>query len=145
MALAAWPRYRDQIDWRGPIEYADQTFAQQVEANGRTFYGHSLVMEPAPDQYHVEPSADGIAWEFTGQVAAAMGFVDRLYGESHFAQQAGFYRQQIAQAQSFAPYTDGRGLAAATLDAMRQGSPGAAAGAPPVLGSVTLPGASARL
>ena len=63
-----------------------------------------------------QPSANGIAWEFTGQVVATMQFVDALYGETGFASQIQFYSNEMRRAQMLAPYGDGKGLVAATLD-----------------------------
>ena len=44
-----------------------------------------------------------------------MRFVDNLYGESRFGTNAVFYLEQIRQAQASAPFSDGRGLVASTL------------------------------
>ncbi len=62
------------------------------------------------------PSVKGIAWEFTGQAVATMQFVDALYGESEFATKIVDFRSEIRRAQTLAPYGDGLGLVAATLD-----------------------------
>jgi hypothetical protein len=109
LALAASPHYREVIDWRRPIRYALQTFDVAVVAGGLEFEGFGLV--PAP-----VAGPPGIAWEFTGQMVAAMRFLDRLYGHDEFEGEAAFYLDQIARAQHLAPFGDGRGLVAATLE-----------------------------
>lgn len=116
LALARAPRYRDQIDWRRPMQYVIDNFAKEITANGRAFEGFSIVKEPVADIHRPQAGADGIAWEFTAQAVVMMRFVDRLYGESRFEADAQHYLQQIRDAQSFAPFGDGLGLVAATLD-----------------------------
>ncbi len=44
-----------------------------------------------------------------------MQFVDNLYGTSLFSNSASFYLGQIEQAQATAPFGDGEGLVASTL------------------------------
>lgn len=108
LALAESPRYRAQIDWRRPVQYILDTFAQSITVGSHPFQGFNLVQNPTAGPV-------GIAWEFTAQAVAAMRFVDQLYSESRFAQQADFYLEQIRQAQVSAPFGDGRGLVAAIL------------------------------
>ena len=106
-AMAAHPRYRDALDWRRPIDCLDR-FAKQARFRGREFEGFHLIETP-------EAGPDGIAWEFTAQAAAAMRFVDALYGESRFAEKVDRYPDQIAAAFTEAPFADGDGLPAATI------------------------------
>ncbi len=108
LAMAGAPRYRYQIDWRQPIQYVLNTFAQTVTAAGQTYSGFDIV--PTPDS-----GANGIAWEFTGQTVEAMNYVDALYYVTTFQAQANFYLGQIALAQSSAPFGDGLGIVASTL------------------------------
>jgi hypothetical protein len=108
LALAASPRYQNQIDWRRPIQYAVNNFAQTVTAGGVTFQGFDIVPSPVS-------GPNGAAWEFTGQAVEAMRFVDRLYSDTRFEASANFYVSQIAQAQTSAPFGDGLGLVAATV------------------------------
>jgi hypothetical protein len=108
LALATFPRFRDQIDWRRPIQYALDTFAQSITAGNNEFHGFSIVNEPVC-------GPNGIAWEFTAQAVVAMRFVDRLYGDTRFEEMADFYLSQICQAQIKAPFGDQRGLVASTL------------------------------
>ncbi len=107
-ALAGSPRYRSQIDWRRPIQFMTNSFARTITAVGQTFKGFSLSQNSL-----VGP--DGIAWEFTGQAVAAMKCVDGLYGETRFANAVSFYLNQIRFAQKNAPFGDGRGLVASTV------------------------------
>ncbi|MGC2696328.1 MAG: hypothetical protein WA738_11110, partial [Candidatus Angelobacter sp.] len=108
LAMAAAPRYANQIDWRIPVRYALNNFAQTVTAAGQTFSGFDLVKSPTAG-----PS--GIAWEFTGQQVLAMHFVDQLTGQSEFENSAASALSQIGNAQALAPFGDGQGLVASTL------------------------------
>jgi hypothetical protein len=108
LAMAGAPRYQNQINWRLPIQYVLNTFAQSVTAAGQTYAGFDIV--PTPDS-----GANGVAWEFTGQTVEAMNYVDELYNVTTFQSQATFYLNQIAEAQSSAPFGDGLGLVASTL------------------------------
>jgi hypothetical protein len=108
LALASSPLYRDQIDWRLPVRYLLSHFAQTVTAGGVTYQGFNLVTQPTA-------GPNGIAWEFTGQFVELARFVDRLYATSEFEDAAQFYLGQIGQAQASAPFGDGRGVVAATV------------------------------
>jgi len=108
LALAGSPRYRTQIDWRRPVQYAVTEFAQTITAGGQTFSGFNIVPSPVS-------GPNGVAWEFTAQVVLAMRFVDLLYGDLLFQTQADLYNSQIAAAQRSAPFGDGLGLVASTL------------------------------
>lgn len=115
LALAGAPRYRDAIDWNDPVRHMLTAFDQVVVANGQTFHGFSLTV--APTSTGPRPAGpDGIAWEFTGQVVVTMQYVDGLLGNSEFATEIEFYLEEIRRAQQFAPFADGRGLVAATLN-----------------------------
>jgi hypothetical protein len=108
LAMAGAPRYNSQIDWRQPIQYVLSTFAQTVTAAGLTFQGFDIVATPTS-------GANGISWEFTGQVVETMIYVDQLYAQTTFSSQISLYLAQIQQAQTSAPFGDGLGLVAATL------------------------------
>ncbi len=108
LALAGSPRYQTQIDWRRPIQFMLNNFAQTVTAAGITFQGFDIVPSPVS-------GPNGVAWEFTGQAVEAMRFVDRLYSDTRFETSANSYLVQIAQAQTSAPFGDGSGLVAATV------------------------------
>jgi hypothetical protein len=83
-------------------------FAQTVTAAGLTYQGFDIVPTPVS-------GANGVAWEFTGQVVEAMNYVDKLYNVTTFESSANTYLDQIAQAQTSAPFGDGLGLVASTL------------------------------
>lgn len=109
LALSASPRYQNQIDWRRPVNFVLSTFVQSlITAGGKTYQGFDLVPAPVCGN-------NGIAWEFTGQAVELMLWVDQLYGETTFASQAQFYLSQIAVAQTSAPFGDGEGVVASTL------------------------------
>jgi uncharacterized protein (TIGR03437 family) len=108
LALAGVPRYQNEIDWRRPIQYVLSNFAQTITVGGQTFNGFDIVPTPVS-------GANGVAWEFTSQACATMLFVDQLYGESNFNANAQSCLQQVRQAQQSAPFGDGLGLVAATL------------------------------
>jgi hypothetical protein len=108
LALAGSPRYQNRLDWRQPVQYVLNNFAQTVTAGGTTFQGFNIVSSPVS-------GPNGVAWEFTGQAIEAMRYVDKLYTDNHFESSANTYLAQIAQAQTSAPFGDGLGLVAATL------------------------------
>jgi uncharacterized protein (TIGR03437 family) len=108
LALMSLPRYRDLIDWRRPVDWAARQ-VQRVRAGGQSFEGFNIVQKPVSG-----PTA--IAWEFTGQMVVTMRAVDALYGESRYRTAAEAYLWQIRRAQTLAPYADGRGLVAATME-----------------------------
>ncbi len=109
LPLASSPLYRNAIDWRRPIQWMLDHQATTVTVNGQQFHGFSLTASPTA-------GPNGIAWEFTGQAVVAMRFVDALYGEQRFAAQAQFYLDEIHKAQQLAPFGDGKGLPAATME-----------------------------
>jgi len=108
LALMSLPRYRDRIDWRRPVDWAARQ-VQRIRAGGQSFEGFSIVHAPVSG-----PAA--IAWEFTGQMVVTMRAVDAFYGESRYRAAAESYLAQIWRAQILAPYADGRGLVAATME-----------------------------
>ncbi|MGH8474890.1 MAG: hypothetical protein ACRER2_03820 [Methylococcales bacterium] len=109
LALAPSARYRSQINWRRPVQCVLNNFRESVRANQIDFQGFNIVTEPTA-------GPNGIAWEFTGQVVAMMRLVDELYSETRYEQLANMFLGAIAQAQARAPFGDGRGLVASTLD-----------------------------
>jgi hypothetical protein len=108
LPLAGSSRYRGQIDWRRPLQFLLDHFAQTVTANNRTYNGFNLVMNPSS-------GANGVAWEFTGQAIVSARFIDELYSETAFEGIASATLDQIRQAQFAAPFGDGLGLPASTL------------------------------
>src|ERR1035441_3518186 len=97
--LAESPRYRNQIDWRRPVQYITNHFAQTISAGGRAYNGFNIVKVPMA-------GPNGIAWEFTGQAVLTMNFVNNLYGQMVFAPAATFYLAQIRSAQTNAPRSE---------------------------------------
>lgn len=108
LALAAAPRYSKQIDWRIPVRYALNHFAQTVTAAGQSFSGFNIVTNPTA-------GPNGVAWEFTAQEVVAMRLIDQLTGQTEFENAATSALAQISNAQNLAPFGDGRGLVASTL------------------------------
>lgn len=108
LALMSLPAYREAIDWRRPLDWASRQ-VQKVQAGEQVFEGFNIVPSPVS-------GPAGIAWEFTGQMVVAMRAVDARYGENRFRAQADRYLEQIRRAQSLAPFAEGRGLAAATME-----------------------------
>ena len=113
LAMAPSLRYRSQIDWHLPVQWVVNHFQRSVTAAGLAFQGFDLIQ--ASEHLPADGPA-GIAWEFTGQQVAAMKLVDTLYGGSQFAGSAATYLNQIQQAQTAAPFTDGLGIVASTLE-----------------------------
>ena len=108
LALAAQPRYRHLIDWRLPAQCLLSRFKVSVSARSESFTGYSIVAES-------NHGPTGVAWEFTAQTVVALRFVDSLHTKPKFEREAAGALEQIAKAQSAAPYTDGLGLVASTL------------------------------
>jgi hypothetical protein len=109
LAMAGAPRYASQIDWRKPIQFVLDNFAQTVTAAGLTYQGFDIVQNP-------DSGPNGIAWEFTGQAIEAMRYVDSVYSDTGFESPAEGYLAQIAQAQKYAPFGDTQGLVASILE-----------------------------
>jgi Bacterial Ig domain len=112
LAMAPSSRYQNQIDWHVPVQYVLDHFQSSVTAAGLTFEGFDLIraFEHMPGD-----GPAGIAWEFTGQQVAAMKLVDALYGTSQFSSAINQFLTQIQMAQLSAPYADGQGIVASTL------------------------------
>jgi hypothetical protein len=108
LPLAASPQYHSQIDWRRPLQFVLDHFAQTVTAAGRTYSGFDLVTSPSSG-----PNA--VTWEFTGQTITAERFIAALYNESKFEDSAIAALDQVRQAQISAPFGDGLGLTASTM------------------------------
>jgi hypothetical protein len=108
LPLAASPQYHSQIDWRRPLQFVLDHFAQTVTAGGRTYSGFDLVTSPSSG-----PNA--VTWEFTGQTITAERFIAALYNESNFENSAIAALDQVRQAQISAPFGDGLGLTASTI------------------------------
>lgn len=108
LALMGSARYRNRIDWRRPTQCMLARFRLAVSAAGRRFQGFGLVHETVGPR--------GVAWEFTAQAIQFMREVDRRYGESRYRTQVSLYLGQLLQAQRRAPFGDGIGLVASTLD-----------------------------
>src|SRR5262249_35768988 len=102
------PLYRHAIDWRRPVQWMVDHFAQSVTAGGQPYRGFNLVAQPTSG-----PS--GVAWEFTGQAVVTMRFVGAMYQESRFEAAARLYLDELRNAQKTAPFADSKGLVAATL------------------------------
>jgi hypothetical protein len=108
-ALAEAARYRNQIDWRRPVQCVLDRFGRTVSTGGQTYKGFSIDGTTAA-------GPNGIAWEFTGQAVVVMRLIDELYGETTFEASAASYLNEIQRAQASSPFGDGRGLVASTLD-----------------------------
>jgi len=124
LPLAGAARYRTAIDWREPVRFVADTFARTITATtggvSRTYTGYSIFAMPTTSQFRpggpIGGLPTGIAWEFTGQVPVVMGYVDRLYGTTEFTAAAQDIVGQLRAAQVSAPFGDGEGLVAATVD-----------------------------
>jgi Calx-beta domain len=108
LPMAASPHYHGLIDWRRPTQYVFDHFAQTITAGGHTYSGFDIVASPSS-------GPNGIAWEFTGQAVVTARFIDALYNQSTFESSADSTLNQIRQAQATAPFGDGLGLPASTL------------------------------
>jgi uncharacterized protein (TIGR03437 family) len=108
LTLATSTRYQSQIDWRLPVRWILQNYPRTIQAANQSYQGLGLVATTTS-------GPNGIAWEFTAQAVLAMRMVDRIYGETQFENSADLYLAQIRQNQTSAPFGDGRGLTAATL------------------------------
>ncbi|MBZ5505687.1 MAG: choice-of-anchor D domain-containing protein [Acidobacteriia bacterium] len=94
----------NKIDWTLPLLYVQDNFAQSVTTTDSSFRGFNLI-----------PNTGGIAWEATAQTVATCAFVDALLNRTDFEDCGEVYLPQILQAQNHAPFGDGAGLVAATL------------------------------
>jgi hypothetical protein len=112
LAMAESADYRNAIDWRRPIRHAAERFSQTANKNGELFEGFNISKAVAA----MEARNAGIAWEFTGQMVVALRLVDREFLAPDLAAMADHYVDEIRHAQAGAPFGDGRGLVAATID-----------------------------
>jgi hypothetical protein len=120
LAMAGSARYSQYqfadgkiMDWRRPVQYAIDTFAQTVSAEGQQYQGFDIVPNPVPAADGT--ITDGIAWEFTGQMVETMRYVDQLYNQTTFEATANSYLAEMQMAQADALYGDGQGLVASLL------------------------------
>lgn len=115
LALAGTTRYRDAIDWRRPVQYMIDNFAQVISVGSDVFRGFNIVTQPTPGPGRPDPGRNGVGWTFTGQAVLTMKFVDALYGETRFASTAESYLREIQRAQTLAPFSHDGGIVAATV------------------------------
>lgn len=108
LPLAASPQYHSQIDWRRPLQFMLDHFAQTVTVAGLTYSGFDLVTSPSSG-----PNA--VTWEFTGQAITTERFIAALYNEPKFENAAIASLDHVRQAQISAPFGDGLGLTASTM------------------------------
>lgn len=98
LAMASTPHYRNAIDWSRVPSCLD-LFRSSVQAAGHAFSGYDLV--PAPTS-----GPNGVAWEFTGQAAVVI---------ESAGSDASSIIAMLRLAKAAAPFTDHRGVVAATL------------------------------
>ncbi|MGB9488038.1 MAG: choice-of-anchor D domain-containing protein [Terriglobia bacterium] len=106
LAMAGSGAYKNSIDWTQPINYVSTVYPQTITANGLTFQGVDIIPPPPA----------GIAWEFTEQFVETCQCIAALLSTSTCGTLAQTYLTQIGQAQASAPFGDGMGLAAATVN-----------------------------
>jgi hypothetical protein len=106
LAMAGSAAYQSSIDWTRPISYVTNVYPQTISANGLTFQGVDIIPPPPA----------GIAWEFTGQLVETCQYVATLLATSTCGTLAQTDLSQIGQAQISAPFADGMGLVAATVN-----------------------------
>lgn len=121
LAMAGSPRYFNYqlpgggtMNWTRPVQYVLNTFAQSISVGSQQYQGFNIVPNPLPTADGLV--TNGIAWEFTGQVVETMRYVDQLYKQTTFESQAEIYLEQIQLAQMLAPFGDGQGVVASTLE-----------------------------
>lgn len=121
LAMAGSPQYftykfpnGSTMDWRAPIQYVLNTFAQtNIAGGGLQYQGFDIV--PYPLSAADGSTTNGISWEFTGQVVETLRDVDQLYHQTTLETAANQYLAQMQQAQISAPYGDSQGLVASVL------------------------------
>jgi hypothetical protein len=128
LAMAGSQPYGSQIDWTKPTTDILSTFPQTIMAGGLSYSGLDIVQVPIS-------GANGVAWEFTGQTVETCTYLDVLLGVTTFQPCAQMYAGQIAQAQSSAPFGDGLGVVASTL----QGENAPPSNLPPVAECLNTP------
>jgi uncharacterized protein (TIGR03437 family) len=116
LAMSGAPSYRG-LNWAGAMRHV-LAQSKRITAGAQTYLGFDVVQQPVAP-VGVAFGADGIGWQYTAQVIAALKFVQSLYPGSatdDFVSQANSYLSQIQQAQQNAPNSDGNGLVAAILN-----------------------------
>lgn len=108
LPMAQSALYHNAIDWRRPIQWMLDHYQQSITAGGQEYQGFSLVATPTS-------GPNSVNWEFTGQALVAVRLVDAIYGQQNFETQAQVFLGQIRKAQNLAPFGDGRGVVAATM------------------------------
>lgn len=106
LALAQAARYRGQFDWRKPVQWLVNS-GVTVSASGSTYSGFGLGAETSN-------GPAGVSWGLTAQAILAMRLVDCVYG-GPFQQALATSLDQLALAQSTAPFGDHKGLVGSTL------------------------------
>jgi hypothetical protein len=107
LALGPSSLYRNAIDWSRPLRWLSEN-SVTLTAGGETFQGFGFAREAA-----LGPA--GIAWDATAQAVSAMRVAQCLFG-APFSSEIAFYRGELARAQTGAPFTDGLGVTATTLE-----------------------------
>jgi hypothetical protein len=106
LAMAGSGTYQNSIDWTRPINYVSTVYLQTISANALSFQGVDIIPPPPA----------GLAWEFTGQSVETCQYVASLLTSSSCGTLAQTDLAQIGQAQTSAPFGDGMGLVAATVN-----------------------------
>ncbi len=108
LAMAISPLYEGALDWRQPMNYSLNHFLQTVTVDGQPFEGFGLITTPTV-------GLNGIAWEYTSQAVAAMNVLNQAYSGAGFEANVSSLVNQIQLAQKSAPFGDGQGVVASTL------------------------------
>ncbi len=108
LTMTPSPLFRNQIDWRRPMQYVLDHFGKTIQIGDFFYLGFNRTAQPAA-------GPDGIAWAYSAQGVVALRAVDRLYGEQRFEPAARKYFDSIVKAQQSAPFGDAKGLVAATV------------------------------
>jgi len=106
LAMAGSATYKSSIDWTKPISHVSTVYPQTISANGLSFQGVDIILPPPT----------GVAWEFTGQFVETCQYVAALLATSTCGTLAQTDLTQIGQAQTSAPFADGMGVVAATIN-----------------------------
>jgi hypothetical protein len=104
LAMAQSAEYGNAIDWSKVVNFLSE-FRETATAAGMTFDGYDIVKQPACE---IAPTCgpNGVGWEFTGQAAVVIN----LAGGN-----GGPIIDQLRKAQASAPFGDGNGLVASTM------------------------------
>jgi hypothetical protein len=106
LAMSKSKQYSQAVSW-GKVASCLSRFQSSAAASGHTYSGYDIVTQP-------DSGPNGVAWEFTGQAAV----VTKTAGGNPSSILA-----NIAYAQAHAPFADGLGLVAATLDGATSSPP----------------------